>query len=121
MANKFARKNFLDTVQTDVNQLDFLSFKWLDFKQSIKNKNVDYFRITDEFVGRLDLVAHDFYGNVFLWWILALVNDVLDPINDISVGKVLIIPSIVDIENYYQTILNKRRKNNKVSLPIIKV
>lgn len=60
----------------------------------------DQFYTTGEHdVGRLDLVAYRFYGNVHLWWVIAHVNDILDQFSDsaddlgLVPGTVLRIPS----------------------------
>lgn len=44
-------------------------------------------------VGRLDLLAYEFYGNVRLWWIIATVNNLVDPIGDMYPGQKLYIPA----------------------------
>lgn len=42
---------------------------------------------------RLDALAKEYYGNEALWWVIALVNEVYDPIYEATVaGKTLRIP-----------------------------
>jgi len=43
---------------------------------------------------RLDLLAHKYYGNALLWWVIAQANDIKDPIQGVPVGSKLRIPSI---------------------------
>jgi hypothetical protein len=47
-----------------------------------------------KFAGRLDLIAASFLNNSRLWWFIAQYNAVLDPYNEITVGRVLWIPTI---------------------------
>jgi hypothetical protein len=42
---------------------------------------------------RLDLVSSLFYGTSHLWWVLALVNNLVDPLVGVSVGTELRIPT----------------------------
>ena len=42
--------------------------------------------------GRLDLIAYDYYGDVRLWWVIAHVNRILHPINEITPNVQLVIP-----------------------------
>ena len=51
-------------------------------------------------VGRLDLLAYEFYGNVRLWWIIATVNNLVDPIGDMFPGQKLYIPTYDAVVRY---------------------
>lgn len=42
--------------------------------------------------GRLDLVARRVYGNEQLWWVIAFINDIIDPFNEVTVGRKLRFP-----------------------------
>lgn len=50
--------------------------------------------------GRPDLIAWRYYRDVKLWWIIAWVNRVLHPINEIRAGIQLIIPSLEHVREY---------------------
>jgi nucleoid-associated protein YgaU len=52
--------------------------------------------------GRLDLIAHKFYGNPLYWWIIAHANDVIDPIGDITTGQFLRIPAASLVDQFVQ-------------------
>jgi nucleoid-associated protein YgaU len=43
--------------------------------------------------GRLDLIAAAFLGDSHLWWLIAQYNAILDPFSEITIGRVLRIPS----------------------------
>ena len=53
------------------------------------------YAIESRYENRPDLLAHELYGTVKLWWVFALRNpDVLvDPINDFVEGTVIQLPS----------------------------
>ncbi len=44
-------------------------------------------------VPRLDLLANDFYGTPALWWVLASVNNILDPIVCVPMGTAIRVPT----------------------------
>jgi len=82
------------------------------------NKETDYLdtRITDlvfdtyttfivpQFtIGRIDLISYIHYDTVDLWWLIAQVNDVIDPITELYMGRVLRIPAVGDYYGFYNT------------------
>lgn len=44
-------------------------------------------------VPRLDLLANDFYGTPALWWVLAIVNNMLDPLVGVPTGTAIRVPT----------------------------
>jgi len=44
-------------------------------------------------VPRLDLLANDFYGTPQLWWVIASVNNMLDPLVAVPEGTPMRIPT----------------------------
>ena len=53
-----------------------------------------YHRVQSHEVCRLDLLAHQYYKNPLLWWVIASANDLYDPFESIESGTILRIPSI---------------------------
>lgn len=43
--------------------------------------------------GRLDLIASVFYNEPRLWWLIAQFNNILDPLTEVTAGRVLLIPT----------------------------
>ena len=114
---KYARARFYDVALVDgTQQLDLLSFSWVGFKSYIKNRSVINHTLSAYEVGRLDLIAYKYYGDVQLWWIIAQANSIIDPIDGMSAGDILVIPSLRDVEDYNQAILNRRRKGATVDI-----
>jgi hypothetical protein len=46
-----------------------------------------------EGVNRLDLIADEFYGISQLWWVLARVNNIQDPLVSVPVGTTIRVPT----------------------------
>ena len=44
-------------------------------------------------VYRLDLIANQFYGTPALWWVIASVNNIIDPLLSVPRGTRLAIPT----------------------------
>lgn len=45
------------------------------------------------FKGRLDLIAAAYLGDPRLWWVIAMLNGILDPYHEVVEGRILRIPS----------------------------
>jgi hypothetical protein len=52
-----------------------------------------HYRVASTDLGRLDNLAQKYYRNRYLWWVIAHVNDIVDPIFGMTVGQVLRIPA----------------------------
>lgn len=51
-----------------------------------------YYPIAEKDVGRLDSIAYAYYRNPYLWWIIAWVNDIQNPL-EMEIGQVIRIPA----------------------------
>lgn len=56
-------------------------------------------RISEYEIGRLDMIAYNYYGNPMLWWAIADRNNIQFPIDDMVAGREIIIPSIQAIRS----------------------
>ena len=45
-----------------------------------------------KYEGRADLLGYLFYGDPLLWWVIGVYNSILDPIEELVQGKILLIP-----------------------------
>jgi len=57
-----------------------------------RHSSDSYHQVTDADSKRIDLIAWRYYGDVRLWWVIAEVNEIGDPL-EIPVGTRLRIPS----------------------------
>jgi hypothetical protein len=98
------RKRLYDVAVVDGNrELDLL-------KTSITSMNlrtIDKYRITAATANRPDLIANMYYGNYNLGWLIHIQNDILDPLTEYYIGRVIDIPSIDDYYRHYNR--NARR------------
>lgn len=61
----------------------------------ISKKSDDlYHRISSHEVNRLDILAHIYYKNPLLWWVIAQANNIYDPLLPIEIGTLIRIPSL---------------------------
>lgn len=51
------------------------------------------YEVPTQFVGRMDLLANYFYSTPLLWWVIASVNNILDPLSAPAAGAVIRIPT----------------------------
>lgn len=58
------------------------------------NTNDNYHRVKSHEVTRLDILAHKYYRNPLLWWVIAQANDIYDPIEALEPGTLVRIPNI---------------------------
>ena len=68
------------------------------FRPEIPEHESDtYFTVTAQTRYRMDLISQRYYGNTELDWAIMAANDILDPIQDITPGRVLRIPSLAGL------------------------
>lgn len=48
--------------------------------------------ITSKYVGRWDLLAHEYLGDMSLWWVIADLNNIQDPLYELKEGEEIAIP-----------------------------
>lgn len=81
-------------------EFDYLNGGLPDFKSYIKRPTTKIvFR--ERYVSRLDLLSYDVYNTVYLWWVIAIANNILDPFSDELVDQIIEIPNILDIYEFY--------------------
>ena len=101
---------------TDENQklqLDLLSSIFKDFKNFIKNRFVKIAVIDDDLENNADLISFRFYRTTNYWWLICEVNNITDPLTELTRGKQLAIPSLSDILLYIQSKQSSNSTNVK--------
>ena len=97
--NKFNRTNFYKSETVDgILEKDLLTNLTNRFDN---NTEYQFYQIRQEDLLRPELIAFKLYGSIVYWWILMKANDIEDVWNDLTIGKVLVIPSFRDIDLYY--------------------
>lgn len=95
----------LNIVQVDgVTERDPLDTTMLDFRI---NGDPVIRRVQGDEILHDDLIAHRFYRNSRVWWVVMLVNDIVNPFSDLEVGMELSLPSGSDVWNVVHGSLNR--------------
>jgi len=106
--NKYDRTSFLTKAHNNSDELewDMLLSGWDLFKLT---KPISFNVIKYGDIGRPDILSYRIYDSSKYWWILCKVNQIDDVWNDMHVGDDIIVPDLIDIENYYAAIKRFRR------------
>lgn len=100
------RTRLYETKEVNGNiELDYLDSSLEDLSLD----TIRIFRIPQTMENRPDLVSFKFYKDFNLGWLIALHNDMLDPIFDFQSGKEIKIPSLDQYFRFYSR--NARRRN----------
>lgn len=81
--------------ETEVNQT---ALEWWERTVFTLDDSDTTYTVEAKAVGRLDLIAQAYLGDSSLWWLLAQYNMILDPYSEITVGRVLRIPSTARVK-----------------------
>lgn len=100
------KKNFYKKVNIEGSvEFDFLDselpFMDLKITRQFKIKGYNQFRA--------DLISYEIYETPDVWWLILLANDIVDPFEELYMGRVLDIPSLSD----YYKFRNKYAKKTK--------
>jgi len=90
---------FTITVSDSISEYDHLHNTLSRF---VMNYPVSYYRIMQDDILRPDLISYKAYGTVQYWWLVCFVNEIKNPFVDITVGKLMKIPNILDIYQFYK-------------------
>jgi hypothetical protein len=88
---------FLTNIYGDTDS-KYGNYEYSDFVSIIYPDSItdQYYEVESGYANRLDLISYKVYRTVHLWWIIAMANDILNPL-DIPVGTILRIIAISDI------------------------
>lgn len=68
------------------------------FKYKIVESNNDIiYTVSNKTENRLDIIASMYYKNPQYWWIIAIANDIIDPLTELKEGTTLRIPPLLSI------------------------
>ena len=94
-SNKLCRYSRLNRI---INE-DGISYIETPTKFKIEETVDDKFFMVDKgFENRIDLISHEVYGTSMLWWAIAVMNNIENPL-EIKAGLVLRIPTIRSISS----------------------
>lgn len=70
---------------------------WDANKMTSDPSDIAYF-VEKKYEGKPLLLGYVFYGDIGLWWIICMFNGIIDPMEEIVEGKLLMIPTIERIK-----------------------
>ena len=94
------RTKFYEKVR--VNSIDQLDHLHNNLSQYQLGYEPFYYRIDAVDLMRPDLISYKAYGTVDYWWVIMLVNGIMDAFHDLVVGELLTMPNALDISNLFQ-------------------
>lgn len=96
ISSEISRYNHLDILR-DGSGNEFIE-SWRDIEIPESNSD-NYHEVGSGEVNRLDLIAYQYYNNARLWWIIALANNIKNPLI-LEVGDLLRVPSLDVVYGY---------------------
>lgn len=94
------RTNFYNkTIVDGIEEYDYL---YNNISKLTLSYPVEYYRVQENDLMRMDLISYKIYGSIEYWWIIATINGIEDIFHDMEVGQVLTIPNKIDIYNFYK-------------------
>lgn len=75
---------------TEVNQK---ALEWWDRENFPANADDIVYVVERRFVGRLDLIAASFLDEPRYWWVIGMLNNIVDPYTEVAEGTILYIPT----------------------------
>jgi len=90
-------KFFKKITVNDIEEVDWLYNRLSAFEMKHEKS---YYMTDDDDIGRPDLISYENYKTVQYWWLICLVNNIENPLTDITAGMRLIIPNVLDINAF---------------------
>lgn len=78
--------------------LDYLSPKYLNIKYLLPAAKA--YNMTSADQANAPGIAFSFYGSADYWWVVCLYNGILDPITELTPGRVLQLPNLADVNAF---------------------
>jgi hypothetical protein len=93
----YRRANFVP-LTTNQLSLDALKAKYLNlrFNLPIQTSMI----VSEKYVANLPGLADDVYGTIDFWWVIAMFNGIIDPINDMRIGRMINLPRYDDVVSF---------------------
>lgn len=86
--NKYSRY-----VQGGTTETNKIGLDWWERRTLPKDPSDIIYYVENIYANRIDLLSSIFYGDSRYWWVIAQINDILDPHSEISPGRMLVIPT----------------------------
>lgn len=114
LTKKYTRSNFYMTELNDqstlttVKEYDISSSYFYLFRTKYA---VRQYQLEIGDVGRPDIISFKAYKSMDYWWIILKYNDIMNPWDELKPEVVLKIPSMRDIQDWYDLVQKQRTKD----------
>jgi len=96
---------YTKTIVESEEEYDFLTNSLSDF---VINYEPAYYSLQESDLLRPDAISYKFYKTSAYWWLICYINEVKDIFNDLYVGKLMIIPNVLDVYDFFKRYKVKR-------------
>lgn len=86
-------------VSGGVTEVGEVGLEWWDRSTFANDASDTEYVVEAKFAGRIDQLSAIFLGDSRYWWLLAMYNNILDPIAEIVTGAVIYIPSPTRVQS----------------------
>lgn len=111
MIEQLSLTNFYEIINgaLDGYHFDLTSFQFNDFPDWVQNKNSVIMYVNSMEENTPDLIAYVYYKDETLFWIICLANKIMNPFEELPIGKKLYIPTLETVISY----LTQKSSNNE--------
>ena len=95
MADDYRQANYVPL--DNYGRLDILKAKYTNLKFSVPASST--FQVTSAYEFNLPGISLAVYNDMDFWWAIALYNDIYDPLTDVVVSRMLLIPDMTSLLN----------------------
>ena len=93
--SRFDRFSFTATTHRDKPVKNILtSAGWENIATRLSDTPSKLALVPNGMEGRPDLIAHSFYGDSNMWWMICVANNISDPFEQLKAGKQIKLPII---------------------------
>lgn len=106
---RFLRQNF-------ISDGDILTDLFQDFYFYLKGRQLQEYIVDETDEGLLDQISYKLYNSEEYWWILAKANNIVNIEDEVVRGRVLQVPSLLDINEFIALKRRQTRVNRDITI-----
>lgn len=74
--------------------------EWWSPNRITEDDSDTFFTVTRLYEGKLNAISYASFGDSRYWWVIAMLNNIVDPLNEVIIDTVLRIPSKERLDLY---------------------
>lgn len=75
-------------------EVSAFGLEWWNKKQLATDATDLVYVIEKKYENKPNMLGYLFYGDEGLWWVIAMYNGIMDPLSELTTGKVLLVPML---------------------------